>query len=96
MEKMLDKYRGIADTHIVKLVKRLDRYRPNLFVFLQYRADPTNNTAKRPLCYAMVFRKISGQIRRSESMRRISNFMTCVMTWRTHGKNIVEEVVARI
>ena len=96
MWDMLDKYRDIPDAHIEKLIKRLDRVRPNLFVFLQYPVDPTNNAAERALRYAVVFRKISGQIRGSESMRRISNLMTCILTWRAHGKSIVDEVMARI
>ena len=48
------------------------------------------------LRYAVMFRKISGQIRGSESMRRMFNLMTCILTWRAHGKSIVDEVMARI
>ena len=96
MDDMLEKYRNVSDEHVVKLVKRLDRVILNMFVFLQYPVDPTNNAAERALRYAVVFRKISGQIRGDQSMRRMSNIMTCVLTWRAHEKNIVEEVMARI
>ena len=58
--------------------------------------DPTNNAAERALRYAVVFRKTSGQIRGDQSMRMMSNIMTCILTWRAHEKNIVEEVMARI
>ncbi len=92
---MLDKYRNESDKHIVILVKRLGRFTPNMFVFLQYPVDPTD-MQQSAHCYAVVFRKISGQIHGAQSMRRMSNIMTCVLTWRAHGKNIVEEVMTRI
>ncbi len=91
---MLDRYRGSGDERLEKLVARIERAIPILFTFLEYpEAEPTNNSSERALRYAVVFRKISGQIKGgSAAMRRMSNFVTCVLTWRAHGKGVAEEV----
>ncbi len=65
----------------------------NLFAFIEHEnIPPTNNAAERALRDVVVCRKISGQIRGSESMRRMSNFLTCVLMWRSHGKSVFEDV----
>ena len=66
----------------------------NLFAFIEHEnITPTNNAAERALRDVVVRRKISGQIRGSESVRRMSNSLTCVLTWKSHGKSVFEEVL---
>ncbi len=66
-----------------------------MFVFLEYDSvEPTNNPAEQTLRYAVVFRKISGQIKGGErAMRRMS---ICVRTWRAQGLSVMNEVAARM
>ena len=65
----------------------------NLLAFIEHESiPPTNNAAEHTLRDIVVYSKISGQIRGSESMRRMSNFLTCVLMWRSHGKSVFEEV----
>ena len=86
------------DAELKKMIKRLRRSVPKLFAFLEHPGvDPTNNAAERALRYVVVFRKMSGQIKGGcESMRRMSNFVTCVLTWKKQGKSIVSEVARLI
>ena len=94
LSDILDGYRGTGDKRLQKLVARLDRCLPLLFTFLEYQGvEPTNNSSERALRYVVVFRKISGQIKGGwNAMKRMSNFVTCVLTWRAHGKCVAEEV----
>ena len=94
----LDRYRGSGDRHLERLVARIERGIPGLFTFLEHpEAEPTNNSSERALRYTVVFRKISGQIKGGpKSMRRMSNLVTCVMTWRAQGKIVAEEVARLI
>ncbi len=62
--------------------------------FLQYPgADPTNNVTGQDLRYVVAFRKISGRIKGgSRAMKRMPNFVSCVLTWRRQGLSVAEEV----
>ena len=94
----LDRYRHVPDGDLQKLLARLDRHLPNMFTFLEYPGvEPTNNASERALRYVVVFRKTSGQIKGGyESMKRMSYFVTCVLTWRAHGKSVAQEVARLI
>ena len=98
LSDILDRYRGTGGKRLQKLVARLDRRLPFLFTFLEYLGvEPTNNSSERALRYVVVFRKISGQIKGGwNAMKRMSNFVTCVLTWRAHGKCVAEEVARLI
>ena len=88
----------MPDGDLQKLLARLDRHLPNMFTFLEYSGvEPTNNASERALRYVVVFRKTSGQIKGGcESMKRMSYFVTCVLTWRAHGKSVAQEVAKLI
>ena len=63
----------------------------NLFAYMgPENIPPTNNTAKYALQDVVVCSKLSGQIRGSESMSKILNFLTCVLMWRSHDKNVLK------
>ena len=96
LEAMLDRYRqqeGI-DPDLDKVVARLTNALPCLFAFVEYWfIQPTNNDAERVLHYVVVFHKINGQIKGgAEYMRSMSNFVSCVLAWRNHGKSVAGEV----
>ncbi|MDI1495640.1 MAG: Transposase [Cenarchaeum symbiont of Oopsacas minuta] len=91
---MLDRYHSFEMPEMKRLIKRLVNATETLFAFIEHKdIPPTNNAAERALRDVVVRRKISGQIRGLESMKRMSNFLTCVLTWKAHGKNVFEEVL---
>ncbi|MDI1496109.1 MAG: Transposase [Cenarchaeum symbiont of Oopsacas minuta] len=90
---MLDWYRNFEMPEMKNLIKRLMNSTRALFTFIENKDIPsTNNAAKRALHDVAIYRKISDQIRGLESMKRMSNFLTCVLTWKAYGKNVFEEV----
>ncbi len=97
-ESILHQYCDVDDTELQKKVKGLNKAIPGMFVFLEYDSvEPTNNPAEQALRYAVVFRKISGQIKGGErAMRRMSTFVSCVQTWRAQGLSVMNEVAARM
>ncbi len=75
-----DKYRSTEMSKMQSLIKRLKNATMNLFACIEHEnIPPANNAAKCALRDVVVCRKISGQIRGSESMRRMSNFLTYVL-----------------
>lgn len=95
---ILDRYRRISDKRLQKMLSRLERFRPFLFTFMEYPGvEPTNNAAERALRPVVVFRKISGQIKGGvRSMKRMSSFLTCILTWKAQGRRIGAEVARLI
>ena len=58
---------------------------------------PTNNASERVLRYYVVFRKIMGQTGGSaRAMRRLGDFVSCVVTWWNKGKSVMAEVAMRV
>lgn len=85
------------DPVIGKFMGKLDRAAGDLFEFvLDPRIPPTNNIAERGLREIVVHRKIRGAIRAAETMDWMGNLFTCVMTWKSQGKNYLEELVKYI
>ncbi len=95
---VLDRYCGTDDADLHKLVMMMYRHLPHLFTFVQYAGvEPTNNASERALRYMVVFRKISGQTKGgSKSMKRLGDFVSCVLTWQNHGKSVAQEVARLI
>ena len=59
--RYIRRYRRVRNIRLQKLLVRLDRHLPNMFMFLEYsKVDPTNNASERALRCVVVFRKISG------------------------------------
>ncbi len=98
MQDVLDRYRdaggGGDDDDMQKVLDKLERHLHRMFAFLEHPGvEPTNNASERALRYLVVFRKISGQTKGgSKAMKRLADFVTCVLTWRAHGKSVAEEV----
>ena len=88
----------LGTTDVFKLVMMMYRHLPHLFTFVQYAGvEPTNNASERALRYMVVFRKISGQTKGgSKSMKRLGDFVSCVLTWQNHGKSVAQEVARLI
>ncbi len=96
LRNILFGYRESTDDPVLgPVLRRLTSSLPHLFTFLEHdNVHPTNNAAERALRYAVVFRKISGQIKGGELwMRRWSQFMTCILTWRARGRSVADEVM---
>ncbi|MDI1495729.1 MAG: Transposase [Cenarchaeum symbiont of Oopsacas minuta] len=89
---MLDGYHSFEMPEMKRLIKRLVNATETLFIEHKD-IPPTNNAAERALRDVVACRKISGQIRGLGSMKRMSNFLTCILTWKTHGKSVFEEVL---
>ena len=87
-------YRVDQSKRMEKLLNRLNKALPRLFAFLEFDdVSPTNNAAEQALRYVVIFRKISGQIKGGETaMKQMSAFVSCVLTWRYSGKNLLEEI----
>ena len=65
------------------MIKRLENTTVRLFAFIEHEnVPPTNNATKQTLRDVIVRRKIGNQIRGSGLMKRMLNFLTCVLT---HG-----------
>ncbi len=95
LRNILSGYReGTDDFVLGPVLRRLTSSLPHLFTFLEHDGvHPTNNAAKRALS-GVVFRKISGQIKGEELwMRRWSQFMTCILTWKARGGSVADEVM---
>ena len=65
-----------------------------MFVFVEHPGvDPTNNASERALRYYVILRKMSGQTKGgARAMRRLGDFVGCMVTWRNEGKSIMAEV----
>ena len=78
-----------APQHV--LCKRVERFLPELFVFV---ADPRvpsdNNAAERSLRPSVVARKISGGTRSEKGSKTRTTLMTLFGTWKLQGKDLLE------
>ena len=84
----------IDDPVLGKFMGKLDRAAGDLFEFVvDPTIPPTNNIAERGLREIVVHRKIRGAIRAVETMEWMGNLFTCVMTWKSQGKDYREELV---
>ncbi len=65
---------------------------------MQYEGvEPTNNASERALRYLVVLRKISGQTRGgAKSLKRLGDFVTCIMTWKAHKLSVAKEIARLI
>ena len=82
------------DPVVGKFMGKLDRAAGDLFEFvLDPAIPPTNNIAERGLREIVVHRKIRGAIRAVETMEWMGYLFTCVMTWKSQGKDYREEIV---
>lgn len=100
MQDLIDRYRqkGTDDPDMIKILDKLERQVPCMFTFLEHPGvDPTNNASETALRYLVVFRKTIGQTKGgARSMKRMADFVTCVLTWRRHGRSVFEEVARLI
>lgn len=73
------------------LAKRIERFRPELFVFV---ADPRvpsdNNAAERSLRPSVIARKISGGTRSEAGSATRTTLMTLFGTWKLQGQDLLE------
>jgi transposase len=73
------------------LAKRIERFAPELFVFVQYPEVPSeNNAAERAIRPAVVARKISGGTRSARGSKTASVLRSLFETWSLRGCNTID------
>ena len=94
LAKVLDRYCNTDDADLEKHVRMMERHLHGMFTFVEHPGvEPTNNASERALRYYVVFRKVSGHTRGgARAMRRLGDFVSCMVTWRNEGKSIMAEV----
>lgn len=83
----------IASSYPKQQAKTISAAAPNPFTFLRHlNMQPTNNPPEREIRYAVVNRKVRGQIGSAEGMRRFGVPLTCILTWRKQKLNLYREL----
>jgi len=86
--------RHANEKELEKFLNKLNNAKDNLFTFLLYPGvEPTNNKAERTLREPIIHRKIRGCVRNQKGMDMFGNLMSCVMTWKMRGCNLLDEIV---
>lgn len=71
-----------------KLCRRVQRFLPELFVFVAHpTVSPDNNAAERSLRHLVIQRKISGGTRSTEGTETVMTLASLFGTWRLQGQN---------
>ena len=98
LKDVLDRYRDAGDAALHKHVLMTERHLPHLFTFVEHAGvEPTNNMSGRALRHVAVSRKITGQTKGGVvAMKRLGDFISCVLTWQNHGKSVAHEVARLI
>jgi transposase len=82
-----------ASARQATLCQRLERYLPELFMFVaDPAAPPTNNAAERALRPLVVARKVSGGTRSAQGSRTRMILQSLVATWELRGQNPLSEL----
>ena len=73
----------------------IERHLHGMFTFVEHPgAEPTNNASERSLRHYVVFRRVFGHTRGcARAMRRLGDFVSCMVTWQNEGKSVMAEVV---
>ena len=98
LAEALGRYGNTGDADLEKHVRMTERHLHGMFAFAEYPwVEPTNNTPERGLRYYVVFRRVIGQTRGGPTaMRRLGDFISCVLTWWNEGKSVMHEVAMRV
>ena len=95
---VLDRYGNTSDADLEKHARMMQRHLHGMFTFVEYpRVEPTNNASERTLRYYVVLRKIIRQTRDgTRAMKRLGDFVSCVMTWWSQDKSVMREVAKMV
>ena len=86
----------IAEQYTTKFGETLARAAPNLFTFMLYDLEPTNNHSERAMRFVVGHRNVRMQACSLGGMRRCNILWTCIRTWRLRGTSIYRELRRRI
>ena len=76
-----------------KFATELRNAAPYLFTFMLYPGmPPTNNAAERGARKVVIHRKVRGQLMNLEGMKMFGTLLTCLMTWRMQGLNVMNKL----
>ena len=97
-ERLLDlALASYADSDARRLAKRLEKYRDELFVFLNHpEVPPTNNQAEREIRTAVLIRKIIYGNRSKNGALTQSVLMTVFRTLKRRGYNPIQTLVSAL
>ena len=82
-----------ADPDILRLIKRLKKYRDGFFTFVVNDVDPTNNYAERIIRFAVILRKISFHTISDKGSETMSILMSVFKTMELRGENVFDDSV---
>jgi len=81
------------DDDVVRLTKRLKKYRDGFFTFVVKDVDSTNNHAERMIRYAVIMRKISFHTMSAKGSETMSILMTIFKTLELRSGNVFKEAL---
>ena len=86
----------IAEQYTTKFGQTLAKAAPNLFTFVLYDLEPTNNHSERAMRFVVGNRNVHMQICSLRGMWRCDVLWTCIRTWRLRGTSLYRELRQRI
>lgn len=81
------------DHDVLRLVKRLEKYRDGFFTFVVKDVDSTNNHAERIIRYAVIMRKISFHTMSDKGSETMSILMSVFKTLELRGVDVFKEAL---
>ncbi len=82
-----------TDPDILRLIKRLKKYREGFFTFVVNDVDATNNYAERMIRFAVILRKISFHTMSDKGSETMSILMSVFKTMELRGENVFNDSV---
>ena len=86
----------IAEQYATKFSQTLAKAAPDLFTFVLYNLEPTNNHSERAMRFVVGHRNVRIQVCSLRGMWRCNTLRTCISAWRLRGTSIYRELRRRI
>ena len=86
----------IAGLYATKFGQTLAKAAPDLFTFVLYKLEPTNNHSERAMRFVVGHRNVRMQVCSLRGIWRCNTLWTCISTWRLRGTSIYRELRRRI
>lgn len=94
IERIDEITRGSYDDHdVLRLIKRLKKYRDGFFTFVIKDVDSTNNHSERMIRYAVIMRKISFHTMSDKGSETMSILMSVFKTLELRNKDVFREAL---
>ena len=86
----------ISGQYATKFGEKLAKAAPDLFTFMLYDLEPTNNHSERAMRFVVGNRNVRMQVCSLRGMWRCNILWTCIRTWRLRGTSIYRELRQRM